>query len=269
MHLPVGLDPGQGTAPASISSGCAADWRPRTGRPTPAARLAALEPPAGRLAPGPAWRPLGAVRRPPRAHGRVRPGSRPPGDRAGGGGGGRPRRPPAPAGRRGRGLGEPRRRPDLDAPGRRPADQRRRGARLRPRGPGGGVRRHRSGRGPGRFGVGLLRSDDGGATWRALVARELLGAGVHDLLVDAGDAGRLLAATTAGLGRRPTAGAVGAAAGRAVLVHRRRGRRRAARPGRVRTAPVGGRGASWRRVPLAPAPGASTGWRSPSPPAAG
>ncbi|HEY6708063.1 MAG TPA: hypothetical protein VJB61_10770 [Actinomycetota bacterium] len=49
------------------------------------------------------------------------------------------------------------------------------------------------------LGVGLLRSEDGGATWRALIARELLGAGFHDLLVDPGDPGRLLAATTAGL----------------------------------------------------------------------
>ena len=49
------------------------------------------------------------------------------------------------------------------------------------------------------LGVGLLRSEDGGATWRTLVARELLGAGFHDLLVDPKDAGRLLAATTAGL----------------------------------------------------------------------
>ena len=49
------------------------------------------------------------------------------------------------------------------------------------------------------LGVGLLRSEDGGATWRALVASELLGAGFHDLLVDPGDPRRLLAATTAGL----------------------------------------------------------------------
>jgi hypothetical protein len=49
------------------------------------------------------------------------------------------------------------------------------------------------------LGVGLLRSGDGGATWRLLGAPELLGAGFHDLLVDPGDAGRLLAATTAGL----------------------------------------------------------------------
>jgi hypothetical protein len=49
------------------------------------------------------------------------------------------------------------------------------------------------------LGVGLLRSGDGGGTWRALVAKELLGAGFHDLLVDPRDPGRLLAATTAGL----------------------------------------------------------------------
>src|SRR4029453_18603101 len=33
-------------------------------------------------------------------------------------------------------------------------------------------------------GVGLLRAGAGGATWRTLVVRELLGAGFHDLLVD-------------------------------------------------------------------------------------
>jgi hypothetical protein len=49
------------------------------------------------------------------------------------------------------------------------------------------------------LGAGLLRSTDGGATWRALVAPELLGAGFHDLLVDPADPGRLLAATTSGL----------------------------------------------------------------------
>jgi hypothetical protein len=49
------------------------------------------------------------------------------------------------------------------------------------------------------LGVGLLRSADGGTTWRPLVAKELLGAGCNDLLVDPGDPGRLLAATTAGL----------------------------------------------------------------------
>jgi hypothetical protein len=47
------------------------------------------------------------------------------------------------------------------------------------------------------LGVGLLRSGDGGATWRLLAAAELTGAGFHDLAVLPG--GRLLAATTTGL----------------------------------------------------------------------
>jgi hypothetical protein len=49
------------------------------------------------------------------------------------------------------------------------------------------------------LGIGLLRSADGGTSWRPLVAKELLGTGCHDLLVDPGDPGRVLAATTAGL----------------------------------------------------------------------
>jgi hypothetical protein len=49
------------------------------------------------------------------------------------------------------------------------------------------------------LGVGLLRSHDGGASWRLLAAEELLGVGFHGLLVHHGDAGRLLAATTGGL----------------------------------------------------------------------
>jgi hypothetical protein len=49
------------------------------------------------------------------------------------------------------------------------------------------------------LGVGVLRSADGGTTWQPLVARELLGSGCNDLLVDPGDADRLLAATTGGL----------------------------------------------------------------------
>ncbi|HEX8133956.1 MAG TPA: hypothetical protein VF880_11080, partial [Actinomycetes bacterium] len=58
-----------------------------------------------------------------------------------------------------------------------------------------------AGSGEGSFsaelGVGLLRSDDGGASWRLLEAGELTGAGFHDLAVLPD--GRLLAATTAGL----------------------------------------------------------------------
>jgi hypothetical protein len=47
------------------------------------------------------------------------------------------------------------------------------------------------------LGVGLLRSDDGGVSWRLLAGGELTGAGFHDLAVLPG--GRLLAATTSGL----------------------------------------------------------------------
>jgi hypothetical protein len=105
------------------------------------------------------------------------------------------------------------------------------------------------------LGVGLLRSGDGGATWEPLVARELLGAGFHDLLVDPGDAGRLLAATTAGLWASPDGG-------------RSWERRLAGRSWSV-SAGTGGEllaggefglhrsedgGATWRRVPLASAP---------------
>jgi hypothetical protein len=58
-----------------------------------------------------------------------------------------------------------------------------------------------AGSGEGAFsaelGVGLLRSGDGGASWRLLPAEELTGAGFHDLAVVPG--GRLLAATTTGL----------------------------------------------------------------------
>jgi hypothetical protein len=47
------------------------------------------------------------------------------------------------------------------------------------------------------LGVGLLRSADGGASWRLLTADELTGAGFHGLAALPG--GRLLAATTTGL----------------------------------------------------------------------
>jgi len=56
------------------------------------------------------------------------------------------------------------------------------------------------------LGTGLLRSADGGTTWRLLAARELLGTGCNDLLVDPGDPGRLLAATTGGLMRSTDGG---------------------------------------------------------------
>jgi hypothetical protein len=106
------------------------------------------------------------------------------------------------------------------------------------------------------LGVGLLRSDDGGASWRALVADELLGAGFHDLLVDPGDPGRLLAATTAGLWASADGGhsweprlagrswAVSAGTGGELLAGGELGLHRS-----------GDGGATWRPVPLAAAPG--------------
>ncbi|HEX3211375.1 MAG TPA: hypothetical protein VH016_02310, partial [Actinomycetota bacterium] len=111
------------------------------------------------------------------------------------------------------------------------------------------------------LGIGLLRSGDGGATWRALVARELLGAGFHDLLVDPGDPGRLLAATTAGLwasadgghsweprlaGRSwsVSAGGVPGWAGGELLAGGEHGLHRSEDGG-----------ATWHQVPLAAAPG--------------
>jgi len=48
------------------------------------------------------------------------------------------------------------------------------------------------------LGVGLLRSLDGGASWRLLPGDGLVGAGFHRLAVDPGS-GRLLAATTAAI----------------------------------------------------------------------
>ncbi|HET9008138.1 MAG TPA: hypothetical protein VFQ04_15615, partial [Actinomycetes bacterium] len=106
------------------------------------------------------------------------------------------------------------------------------------------------------LGVGLLRSGDGGATWRALVARELLGAGFHDLLVDHEDPGRVLAATTAGLWASLDGGLSWEPrlAGRSWSVSR----------GASGELLVGGEfglhrsedgGATWQRVPLASAPG--------------
>jgi hypothetical protein len=106
------------------------------------------------------------------------------------------------------------------------------------------------------LGVGLLRSDDGGAGWRLLAARELLGAGFHDLLVDPGDAGRLLAATTAGLWASADGGggwerrlagrswAVAAGAGGELLAGGEHGLHRS-----------GDGGVSWERVELGSAPG--------------
>ena len=106
------------------------------------------------------------------------------------------------------------------------------------------------------LGVGLLRSGDGGASWRALVAKELLGAGFHDLLVDPEDPDRLLAATTAGLwasadgglGWEPRLG------GRSWSVsHGASGELLAGGEFGLHRSEDGG--ATWQRVPLASAPG--------------
>jgi len=222
MHLPVGPNRFAGASPwgtpdplGRAGAGDRArldqfrlhrDLQPEDGPSYAAARLAALPAlaaasggePAGRL-PGPAWRPLGPFAVP---HGRTAgsgPGSRPrvagrvvavavdPGDPrhllAGGGGvwessdGGRswtPRTDDQPTAA-------------VGAVAFAPSDPR-----VAYAGTG-------QGEALAALGVGLLRSEDGGTTWRALVATELLGAGFHDLLVDPGDPGRLLAATTAGL----------------------------------------------------------------------
>jgi hypothetical protein len=215
MHLPVGPNRSPGVSrwgsPDPVRRLGAADrldqfrvhrdLRPEDGPAYAAGRLAALTAVAelGRPRPGPLWRPLGPFAIP---HGRTAgfgPGSRPrvagrvvavavdPGDvrhlLAGGGGvwesrdGGRtwePRTDNLPTAAIGSVAFAP-----------------------------GDPRVAYAGTGQGEalaaLGVGLLRSEDGGATWRALVAGELLGAGVCGLAVDPGDPGRLLAATTAGL----------------------------------------------------------------------
>jgi hypothetical protein len=107
------------------------------------------------------------------------------------------------------------------------------------------------------LGVGLLRSEDGGRGWRLLAAPELLGAGFHDLLVDPGDADRLLAATTAGLWASADGGrswerwlagrcwAISAGAGGELLAGGEHGLHRSEDGG-----------AGWRRVDLPSAPGA-------------
>ena len=261
------LDPGQGTAPASTASGCAAASRPRTGRPTPPRAW----PPSNRsraAGPGPAWRPLGPFAVP---HGRTAgsgPGSRPPvagrvaavavdpGDPrhllAGGGG-----------------VWESRDGGQTWTP--RADDQPTAAVGALAFAPGDPAVAY-AGTGQGEalaaLGVGLLRSGDGGATWRALVARELLGAGVHDLLVDPGDAGRLLAATTTGLWASADGGrswaprlagrcwSVAAGAGGELLAGGEFGLHRSEDGG-------AGGGCRWRR-PRPP----SSGSRSPSPPAA-
>jgi photosystem II stability/assembly factor-like uncharacterized protein len=52
---------------------------------------------------------------------------------------------------------------------------------------------------PNLRGAGLLRSQDGGATWAVLATTPFVGQGFYDLLVDPQDGNHLLAATTVGL----------------------------------------------------------------------
>jgi hypothetical protein len=227
---------------------------PEDGPAYAAARLAALERAGHRDGPGPSWRPLGPFAVP---HGRT----------AGSGPGSRPRvagRVPAVA----VDPGDPR---HLLAGGGGVWESRDGGRTWTPRSddqptaaigavafaPGDPAVAY-AGTGQGEalaaLGIGLLRSEDGGATWRPLVARALLGAGFHDLLVDPADAGRLLAATTAGLWASPDGG-LGwerRLAGRSWAVSRAGAELLAGGEHGLHRSEDGG--ATWRRVPLAAAP---------------
>ena len=267
MHLPVGPDRATGAPhrgpPHPSGAGDRLDrfrlrrgFEPGDGPAYAAARLAALEQVGRHGGPGPAWRPLGPFAIP---HGRTAgsgPGSRPrvagrvvavavdPGDPrhllAGGGGvwesrdGGRswaPRADDQPTAAVG-------------------------AVAFAPGDPAVAYAGTGQGEALAALGVGLLRSGDGGATWRALVAKELLGAGFHDLLVDPEDPGRLLAATTAGLWA--------SADGGLSWEPRLAGRSWAVSHGAAGELLAGGEfglhrsedgGATWQRVPLASAPG--------------
>ncbi|HYY78327.1 MAG TPA: hypothetical protein VFD04_03970, partial [Actinomycetes bacterium] len=104
-------------------------------------------------------------------------------------------------------------------------------------------------------GVGLLRSGNGGASWRLHASGGFVGSGFHALAVDPADPGHLLAVTTTGLHESTDAGASWAPrlagaydlslAGREVLAGGRDGLHRSADGG-----------ASWQRVPLPGGPAA-------------
>jgi hypothetical protein len=254
MHLPVGPRARAGRARLDqfeLCRGLDPEGRPAYA----AARLAALDQPARRGHPGPAWRPLGPFAIP---HGRT----------AGSGPGSRPRV----AGRVAAVALDPSDPRHLLVGGGGVWESRDGGRTWTPRAddqptlaigavafaPGDPLVAY-AGTGQGEalaaLGVGLLRSGDGGATWEPLVAEALLGAGFHDLLVDPGDAGRLLAATTAGLWASPDGGrgwqrrlagrswSVSAGAGGELLAGGEFGLHRSQDGG-----------ATWWRVPLASAP---------------
>jgi hypothetical protein len=257
MHLPVGPRPGAGDRARLDRFRLRRGLAPEDGPVYAAARLAALEQAAGPPDPGPAWRPLGPFAVP---HGRTAgsgPGSRPPvAGRVAAVAveGGDPRHLLAGGG----GIWESRDGGQTWTPRADVQPTTTVGAlAFAPGDPAVAYAGTGQGEALAALGVGLLRSDDGGATWRALVARELLGAGVHDLLVDPGDAGRLLAATTAGLWASADGGrgwaprlagrcwSVAAGAGGELLAGGEFGLHRSEDGG-----------ASWRRVPLASAPAA-------------
>jgi photosystem II stability/assembly factor-like uncharacterized protein len=255
MHLPVGPDrsTGAGDRARLDEFRLRRGLTPEDGPSYAAARLAALDAPAPDG--GPAWRPLGPFAIP---HGRT----------AGFGPGSRPRV----AGRVAAVAVDPTDPRHLLAGGGGVWESRDGGRRWRPRtddqptpaigalafAPGDPAVAY-AGTGQGEalaaLGVGLLRSDDGGASWRPLVADELLGAGFFDLLVDPADPDRLLAATSTGLlgstdggagWERRLAGpcwAVSAGAGGELLAGGELGLHRSEDGG-----------PTWRRLPLASAP---------------
>jgi hypothetical protein len=269
MHLPVGPDRTTGAPHKGFPHASGAGDRarldrfrlrrglePEDGPAYAAARLAALDQAARHGAAGPVWRPLGPFAIP---HGRP----------AGSGQGTRPRV----AGRVAAVAFDPGDPRHLLAGGGGVWESRDRGRSWTPRTDGqpvaavgavafapGDPAVAYAGTGQGEalaaLGVGLLRSGDGGATWRALMAKELLGAGFHDLLVDPEDPGRVLAATTAGLWASSDGGLSWEPrlAGRSWSVsHGASGELLAGGQFGLHRSEDGG--ATWQRVPLASAPG--------------
>src|SRR6202163_4920033 len=80
------------------------------------------------------------------------------------------------------------------------------------------------------LGAGILRSNDGGASWNTLCTNPFVGQGFYDLRVDPGNANHLLAATTGGLYASTNAGVAWT-------------QRRNAKTWSIAIAPAGGAGA--------------------------